>query len=206
MTQQPYHAVGILIGIDFYHAFMTGKIIRSKDGPIACGTRLGWVISGRLGSGSPDLHCFETYLLRTAVEEVDLTDILRNDRLVSKGILDDYDKIFKDYEQNGTIEQVPVNEVAGEVGQVHYLPHRPVIREDKETTKIRAVFDASCKVNGPSLNECLYSGPNLLARIFDILIRFRLKYRIGILADIKQAFMNIAKSSEHRNYLRFFMV
>jgi hypothetical protein len=255
--------VGILIGIDFYHAFMTGKIIRSKDGPIACGTRLGWVISGRLGSGSPDLHCFETYLLRTAVEEVDLTDILKNDldkfwavenigsdsdqvvsdfrnniihdgtryvtklpfkpdheplpdnfavsegrlkslkgRLVSEGILDDYDKIFKDYEQNGIIEQVPANEVAGEVGQVHYLPHRPVIREDKETTKIRAVFDASCKVNGPSLNECLYSGPNLLARIFDILIRFRLN-RIGILADIKQAFLNIAISSEHRNYLRF---
>ena len=71
--------VGILIGIDFYHAFMTGKIIRSKDGPIACGTRLCWVISGRLGSGSHNLHCFETYLLRTAVEEVDLTDILRND-------------------------------------------------------------------------------------------------------------------------------
>ena len=255
--------VGILIGIDFYHAFMTAKIIRSKDGPIACGTRLGCVISGRIGSGSPDLHCFETYLLRTAVEEVDLTDILRNDldkfwavenigsdsdqvvsdfrnniihdgtryvtklpfkpdheplpdnfavsegrlkslkgRLVSKGILNDYDKIFKYYEQNGIIEQVPANEVAGEVGQVHYLPHRPVIREDKETTKIRAVFDASCKVNGPSLNECLYSGPNLLARIFDILIRFRLN-RIGILADIKQAFLNRAISSEHRNYLRF---
>jgi hypothetical protein len=59
---------------------------------------------------------------------------------VSKGILNDYDKIFKDYEQNGIIEQVPANEVARKVDQVHYLPHRPVIREDKETTKIRAVF------------------------------------------------------------------
>jgi hypothetical protein len=63
------------------------------------------------------------------------------------------------------------------------------------------VFDASCKVNGPSLNECLYSGPNLLARIFDILIRFRLN-RIEILADIKQAFLKIPISSEHRNYLQ----
>jgi hypothetical protein len=52
------------------------------------------------------------------------------------------------------------------------------------------------------LNECLYSGSHLLARIFDILIRFRLN-RTGILADIKQAFLNIAISSEHRNYLRF---
>jgi hypothetical protein len=31
-------------------------------------------------------------------------------RLVSKGILNDYDKIFIDYEQNGIIEQVPANE------------------------------------------------------------------------------------------------
>ena len=42
--------------------------------------------------------------------------------------------------------------------------HRPVIGNDKETTKIRAVFDL--KVSGPSLNECLYSGPNLFAKIF----------------------------------------
>ncbi len=85
-----------------------------------------------------------------------------------------------------------------EVGKVHYLPHRPVIREDKTTTKIRAVFDASCKVNGPSRNECLYSGPNLL----DILIRFRLN-TIAIMADIKQAFLNVAISPEHRDYLHF---
>ena len=85
-----------------------------------------------------------------------------------------------------------------EVGKVHYLPHRPVIREDKTTTKIRAVFDASCKVNGPSLNECLYSGPNLL----DILIRFRFN-TIAIMGDIKQAFLNVAISPEHRDYFRF---
>ena len=33
--------VGILVGVDFYHAFMTGRIIRSRDGPIGCGT-IGW--------------------------------------------------------------------------------------------------------------------------------------------------------------------
>ena len=96
-------SVGILIGIDFYHAFMTGKIIRSKDGPIACGTRLGWVISGRLGSGSPNLHFFETYLLRTAVEEVDLTDILRNDLdkfWAVKNIGSDSDQVVSDFRNN----------------------------------------------------------------------------------------------------------
>jgi hypothetical protein len=64
------------------------------------------------------------------------------------------------------------------------------------------VFDASCKVNGPSLNECLYVGPNLIAKIFDILVRFRCN-KIGLLADIKQAFLNVEIDKEHRNYRRF---
>ena len=113
-----------------------------------------------------------------------------------------YDDIFSEYSDNGIIERGPLDEIAEETGQVHYLPHRPVIRNDKQTTKIRAVFDASCKVNGPSLNECLYSGPNLIAKIFDILLRFRLN-KIGVLADIKQAFLNVRIAVQHRDYLRF---
>ena len=77
-----------------------------------------------------------------------------------------------------------------------------MVRADKETTKVRVVFDASCAVNGPSLNDCLYAGPNLLSKIFDILLRFRLNF-IAILADIKQAFLNIEISEEHKDYLRF---
>ena len=124
-------------------------------------------------------------------------------RLKSKGILNAYDEIFKEYEKTVIIEQVPSSELVADVGKVHYLPYRPVMRADKTTTKIRAVFGAWCKVNGPSLNECLYSGPNLITKIFDILIRFRFKI-IAIMADIKPAFLNaIAISPEHRDYLRF---
>ena len=39
-------------------------------------------------------------------------------------------------------------------GQVHYLPHRPVIKDSK-TTKVRMVYDASSNATGPSLNDCL---------------------------------------------------
>ena len=115
-------------------------------------------------------------------------------------ILNAYDDIFKEYEKTGIIE--PLSELVAEVGKVHYLPHRPVIRADKTTTKIRAVFDASCKVNGPSLNECLYSGLNLITKNFNILFRFRFNM-IAIMADIKQSFLNVAISPEHRDYLRF---
>ncbi|CAB4039144.1 PREDICTED: uncharacterized protein LOC100197852, partial [Paramuricea clavata] len=255
--------VGILIGIDFYHVFMTGKVIRSKLGPVACKTRVGWVLSGRIGSSTSDMHCFETHLLRASVEQSEsdislrqeldkfwnvesigtktdsVVDQFENDiihdgtryitklpfkpdhevlpdnfkvcegrlkslknKLAVSNILHEYNQIFSEYEENGIIERVPSAEVARETGQVHYLPHRPVIRNDKQTTKIRAVFDASCKVSGPSLNECLYSGPNLIAKIFDILLRFRLN-KIGVLADIKQAFLNVGIDVQHRDYLRF---
>ena len=35
---------------------------------------------------------------------------------------------------------------SSEPGKCHYLPHHPVIREDKDTTKVRIVFDVRLKV------------------------------------------------------------
>lgn len=40
--------------------------------------------------------------------------------------------------------------------KVHYLPHHAVIRHDKETTKLRVVYDASTRAGDPPLNDCLY--------------------------------------------------
>ncbi len=120
----------------------------------------------------------------------------------SKGILSEYNKIFLEYEQSGITERVPLHEILKAFSEVHCLPHRPVVQNDKETTKIQVVFDASCNVNGPSLNKCLYSGPNLITKIFHILLRFWLS-KTGVLADIRQAFLNIGISKEHADYLRF---
>ena len=51
----------------------------------------------------------------------------------------------------------------------------------------------------------MYSGPNLLSKIFDILLRFRTNY-IGILADIQQAFLNIEMNEKDRDFLRFLWI
>ncbi|XP_065674130.1 uncharacterized protein LOC136091074 [Hydra vulgaris] len=126
---------------------------------------------------------------------------LRN-RLNNKKLVAEYNQIFIEYENNNIIERVSEYDIFKEPGCVHYLPHRPVMRRDKDTTKIRAVFDASCFTTGPSLNDCLYSGPNLLSKMFDILLKFRFN-AIGIIADIKQEFLNIETSYEHRDYLSF---
>ena len=64
------------------------------------------------------------------------------------------------------------------------------------------MFDASCASDRPSLNDSVYSGPNLLSKIFDMLLRFRFNF-ILILADSKQAFLNAEISKDHRDFLRF---
>ena len=47
-----------------------------------------------------------------------------------------------------------------------------------------------------------YAVSNLLAKIFDFLLRLRLNY-IGILAHIKHAFPNVKIFADHQKFLRF---
>ena len=91
------------------------------------------------------------------------------------------------------------------MNQVHYLPHHGVICTDKATTKLRVVYDASSKVSGPSLNECLYKGPKFHQLILDLLIRFR-SYRVALMADVEKAFLMIAVDERDRDVLRFVWV
>ncbi|UYV76477.1 hypothetical protein LAZ67_14000520 [Cordylochernes scorpioides] len=120
-------------------------------------------------------------------------------KLTTQGRLEDYSKIFTEWEQENIIERIhDDNKTVG-----HYLPHRPVFKETNETTPIRPVYDASCRsVKGMSLNDCLETGPNLLERIPNVLIRFR-ENKIGISADIRKAFQMIEVNPEDRKYLKF---
>lgn len=110
-----------------------------------------------------------------------------------------YDDTFREQLEKGIIERA---DEPGEIGATHYLPHHPVIREDRQTTKLRVVFDASAKSQGPSLNECLYKGPQLTPLLYDILLRFR-SYPIALSADIEKAFFQISIAQQERDYLRF---
>ena len=85
---------------------------------------------------------------------------------------------------------------------IHYLPHHAVVRQNKQTTKVRVVYDASARTTGPSLNDCLHVGPKLNTKIFDILLRFRI-HRIAIIADIEKAFLMISVAKKDRDVLRF---
>ena len=87
------------------------------------------------------------------------------------------------------------------VGEVTYLPHRAVLRNDKKTTRVRIVFDASAKNKRRSINECLYNGPPLTPLMFDVLLRFRLS-NIGLTADIEKAYLQISVTPSERDYMR----
>ena len=86
---------------------------------------------------------------------------------------------------------------------MHYLPHQALIKKDRDKTKLRIVFDAAFKTkNDLSLSDSLLTGACLLPLLNDILIRFRIgKY--GLVADIKQAFLQIGLNEEHRDFVRF---
>ena len=115
-------------------------------------------------------------------------------------LLNEYNKVFDEYLNLGIIEKVKNEGVAGEVV---YLPHKEVIKEDRSTTKLRIVFDASAKYKGtPSLNEVLCKGPCLNAELYSLLLKFRI-YPIAITADTEKSYLQISINEEHRDFLRF---
>ena len=93
---------------------------------------------------------------------------------------------------------------ATNIGMVTYPPHHHALRPDKETTKLRVVFDASAKCKGSlSINDVLDPGPSLLPLLNDVLLRFRTG-KVTFIRDIEKAFLNISIAPEHRDLLRFY--
>ena len=117
-------------------------------------------------------------------------------------LLTEYNNIFREQLQKGIIERVETDSIA--VNVTHYMPHHAVIREDKKTTKLRIVYDGSARGDGDelSLNDCLQTGPNMIPKLFDILVKFRL-HPIALVADIEKAFLMIGITEEDRDKLRF---
>ena len=111
-----------------------------------------------------------------------------------------YNKVMKDQIESRLIERAPGLHI---VGETHYLLHKPVVQDEKATTKLRIVFDASAKANEScSLNDCLYPGHSLTATLFGVLLRFRI-HNIAFVGDIEKAFLQIGLHPSHRDFVRF---
>ena len=116
----------------------------------------------------------------------------------------------KEFEQYDQIIQTQLSEgifekAAKEVKETEfYIPHKPAVREEVESTKMRIVYDASAKsiLSSPSLNECLQTGPPLQNLLWNVLIRNPFS-PVAQCRDIKQAFLQVHIKEEDRDAILF---
>ncbi|KAK3745383.1 hypothetical protein QZH41_001421 [Actinostola sp. cb2023] len=131
-----------------------------------------------------------------------LESLRRNLNKRDPTLIDKYAKQISEQLKQGFIEKV--YDFNKPKGVLHYIPHLPVFKLDSATTKMRIVYDASAKISSKtlSLNDCLYTGPNLLQELSGILLKFRL-HKIAFTADIEKAFLQIELNEEDRDATRF---
>ena len=115
-----------------------------------------------------------------------------------------YDQVIRDQLVNNVAEKV--SEDQSENPKQFFLPHRPVIRQNAESTKLKVVYDASAKSeSGYSPNDCLEEGPSLQNKLWDILIRTRFRPVI-LCADTEKVFLQIRIKEKERESLKFHWV
>ena len=114
--------------------------------------------------------------------------------LERSGKLAQYDDAVQDYLDMGHAEKAP----AEPDGPVHFLPHQAVYKKNK----VRVVFDAAAG-HPNSLNDYILPGPNMVADLTGLLLRFRLR-NVGVTADVEKAFLQLSLHPKDRDVTRFY--
>ncbi|XP_049284669.1 uncharacterized protein LOC125764449 [Anopheles funestus] len=111
-----------------------------------------------------------------------------------------YKRFMHEYEELGHMRKL--TELVDDSIPHCYIPHHAVVKESSTSTKVRVVFDASCKTSsGYSLNDTLLVGPIVQEDLLTIILRFR-TYAIAIVADVEKMYRQILQSIPDRNLLR----
>ena len=109
----------------------------------------------------------------------------------------EYAQTIQAYVEKGYLRKVQPDEESPP--EVWYLPHFPVVRMDKTTTKVCIVFDCCAKTDGVSNVIC--AGPKLQKDLFDVLIRFR-RNPVALACDIKEMYLQVEIEESDRPYFR----
>jgi hypothetical protein len=120
--------------------------------------------------------------------------------LQKSGLDEAYAGKIEEQKTEGMVE--PANDRAK--GVEFYIPHKPVVKENAETTKLRIVYDTSAKAHADavSLNDCLNPGPVLQNNMWNVLVRSR-AHPVAVNGDLKKAFLQVRVKEEDRDALRF---
>ncbi|KAJ0169346.1 hypothetical protein K1T71_015230 [Dendrolimus kikuchii] len=112
---------------------------------------------------------------------------------------EEYTRVLEEYITLNHLERVSDNE---KYHPAVYLPHHAVVREDKETSKVRVVFNASSKgSNNISLNDELMVGPQMQEDMRSIIMRWRMQ-RYCFTADVQMMYRQILITREDTDYQR----
>ncbi|XP_048488916.1 uncharacterized protein LOC125491321 [Plutella xylostella] len=111
----------------------------------------------------------------------------------------EYRKVMEEYIELNHMEEVPQKDIDK---PAVYLPHHAVVKAEKDTSKTRIVFDASCKgTNNVSLNDDLLVGPPLQEDLRNLIIRWRMK-PICLVADVQKMYREVLVTEEDADYQR----
>ncbi|XP_026741350.1 uncharacterized protein LOC113503524 [Trichoplusia ni] len=124
------------------------------------------------------------YIVRLPLRNVDPTCAVGETRSIAE-------KRFKGLEVKFKKNEKLKEEYGKVIKEYLQLNHHAVVREDKETSKVRVVFDASCKGSkGMSLNDNMLVGPTLQADLRHTIIRWR-THHIWFVADIVKMYRQV---------------
>lgn len=113
----------------------------------------------------------------------------------------EYSNFIEEYVRLGHARYIPLELKNRNNDHKYFIPHHCVIRNDKSTTRLRVVFDASLKTtSGYSLNSICLKGLVVQPELFDILCRFR-TFRFAVVADIEKMYRQILTNPD-QNYLQ----
>ncbi|XP_047532738.1 uncharacterized protein LOC125067886 [Vanessa atalanta] len=134
--------------------------------------------------------------------DIAINKLLSLEKRLSKNptLSNEYNRVLEEYTTLNHMKQVPNDDIDNP--KCVYLPHHAVVREDKQTTKVRVVFNASNKgVNNVSLNDDLMIGPKLQQDLRHSLLRWR-KHPIAIIADIVKMYRQVFVHEDDTNFQR----
>ncbi|XP_068151985.1 uncharacterized protein [Drosophila tropicalis] len=108
--------------------------------------------------------------------------------------------IMQSYEEKGYIRRLTESEL--DKGKSSwFLPIFTVTNPNKNKTRL--VWDAAAKVNGTSLNDVLLKGPDILASLVGVLIRFRERPVVVVAGDISEMFHQVRVRPEDQTAQKF---
>ena len=72
----------------------------------------------------------------------------------------------------------------------------------KKGNNIRVVFDCASKFDDVSLNDVIYQGPDNIASLFGVLLRFR-KGKYAAIGDITEMYHRVLNTEQDKSYFKF---